>query len=796
MTEPTVVRKHPDAECEKCDLYDDGVFVPSKHPVSLGMPKIAVVGEAPGLQEAAKGEPFIGPSGRLLNTVLEHHGIKREEVFLTNACLCRPRSNATPSAVAVAACGKRLIREIEDAGVDVVLSLGNTPSRYLLGTKKGILETRIGPRRPAYRADVEIVPTVHPAYCLRNGDAFADFLFDVGKVKAPVSSWTAPEWASVDDEEGALHVLAQLTSSEYPKLVVDIETGIDKDKQFDHPNHFQMLCVGFCYAKGKCVVLGENALKSEKVLAALKALLGTKKKFKIMQNGKFDCSGLYPLIANVDVDGDTMLAHYVLDERPGGHGLEKLGIELLGAPDWKHEIAPYLGENKNYANIPRPILYKYNAYDDAVTWDLWELFEKELDKPVVDPDRAMEGFKTLRGLHDFLVRAANQLKFVELNGITFDRAYSLDLSKEFTDELMELEEKINEVVGVEYDARLGGINPRSPQQVTRYLHDKKIRVRDTAKETLERLRTRYSDSSEVGQFLDLLLRHRYQTKRHGTFIKGLRSRTYRGRVYTTYLLHGTTSGRLASRNPNLQNVVRDKRIRNQFTASREGYVLGQADFKQAEGRVITVEAQDEYLRDIFSDPDRDLFDELGKDLYQHEPPFHKEERIRVKAYFYGLGYGRTHYSIAQEYKIPVGEAEEGVRVFKSLIPATVQWQLETQQQILDGKDLMTAFGRSRRFMLITNENRDDVLKEGLSFKPQSTSSDICLSAFIRLRPMLRGIAWFRLLIHDALVWECKEEDKEAVAATVRRVMIEEAAKYTTYVPFDVDISYGTRWGEL
>lgn len=795
MTDPTVVRKHPDAECEKCDLYEDGVFVPSKAPVSLGMPKIMAVGEAPGLQEAAKGEPFIGPSGRLLKVTLDHHGINPDEVYLTNACLCRPRSNATPSPTAVAACGKRLVKEIDETGVDVVLSLGNTPSQYLLGTKKGILATRVGPRRRAYRTDVDVVPTVHPAYCLRNGDAFADLLLDVGKLTAPTTNWTPPEWRTVDDEEGALHVIAQLASAEYPKLVIDIETGIDKDKEFVHPNHYQMLCIGICYAKGKVVVFGENACSSKLVLENLKRLFS--QKFLIAQNGKFDCEGLYPLIGNVDIDGDTMLAHYCLDERRGGHGLETLGVELLGAPNWKNEIDPYLGEGKNYANIPRPILYKYNAYDDAITWDLWELFEKELDKPVSDPDKAMEGFKTLRGLHDFLVRAGNQLKFVELNGVAFDKKYSLDLSVEYTSELAELEEKIDQVVGDKaYDVRNGGINPRSPKQVKEFLYDHGIRVKDTAADTLERLQPKFSPHSEVGQFLSLLLDHRFKTKRHGTFIKGLRSRTYRGRVYTTYLLHGTTSGRLASRNPNLQNVVRDKRIRNQFTVTKEGNVLGQADFKQAEGRVICTEARDEYLQTIFCDPDRDLFDELGKDIYQHEPPFHKEERIRVKAYFYGLGYGRTHYSIAKEYDIPVMEAEEGVRIFKSLIPATVKWQQETQQQILDGKDLVTAFGRSRRFMLITNENRDDVLKEGLSFKPQSTASDICLSAFVRLRPMLRGIAFFRLLIHDALVWECKEEDKEMVAEMVRRVMLEEAAKYTTYVPFEVDVTYGTRWGEL
>ena len=612
---------------------------------------------------------------------------------------------------------------------------------------------------------------------------------------ANVATWSAPEWRTVDDEEGALHVIAQLATDAYPKLVVDIETGIDKDREFVHPNHYQMLCIGVCYAKGKVVVFGENACASKLVLEALKQLFANK--FLIAQNGKFDCEGLYPLIGNVDIDFDTMLAHYCTDERRGGHGLETLGVELLGAPSWKAEIDPYLGEGKNYANIPRPILYKYNAYDDAITWDLFEFFERELDQPVVDPDKAMEGFKTLRGLHDFLVRAGNQLKFVELNGVTFDKRYSLDLSVEYTGELTELEEKLDEVVGDKaYDVRGGGINPRSPKQVKEYLYDKGIRVKDTSKDTLERLQPKFAPTSEVGTFLSLLLDHRYKTKRHGTFIKGLRSRTYRGRVYTTYLLHGTTSGRLASRNPNLQNVVRDKRIRNQFTASKEGNVLGQADFKQAEGRVICTEAKDEYLQTIFCDSDRDLFDELGKDIYQHEPPFHKEERIRVKAYFYGLGYGRTHYSIAKEYDIPVNEAEEGVRIFKSLIPATVRWQQETQQQILDGKDLVTAFGRSRRFMLITNENRDDVLKEGLSFKPQSTASDICLSAFVRLRPMLRGMAFFRLLIHDALVWECKEEDKETVAEIVRRVMLEEAAKYTTYVPFEVDVTYGTRWGEL
>lgn len=800
MTEVNdVKRKHPLAECENCSLYERGVFVPTKQPtgtVALGMPRIGIVGEAPGFQEAQRGVPFTGPSGKLLDRVLDYHGIERDEVLLTNACLCRPPDNATPEPSDVAACGKRLVAEIQEAAVDRILALGNVPSKYLMATNKGITSARIGPRRETYRIPgTEIVPTVHPAYCLRHGDAFLDLVTDVGKLHLDPTPWTPPEWNVVDDTEGALHVISQLQSTEYDKLVVDIECGIDKDGSFDHPNHYQMLCIGVGYAKGKAIVFGEEALKDELVLKNLGNLFRAKK--IIEQNGKFDNGGMYPIMGNINVWFDTMLAHYVLDERPGGHSLETLGIELLGTPDWKHEIAPYLGENKNYANIPRPILYKYNAYDIAITWDLFEMFAEKLKRPVVDPDRAMDGFKTLRDVHDFLCRASNELKFMELNGITFDKEYSRQLSEEYLGELSTLEEDLNATLdGKDYDARFGGINPRSPKQVKEYLYDQGIRVQSTDADTLTRLKARAKPGTPHYEFLDKLLQHRYKAKRHGTFIAGIRKRTYRGRIYTTYLLHGTTSGRLASRNPNLQNIVRDNRIRQQFTVSKPGNVLVQGDFKQAEGRVITTEAQDEYLRDIFADPERDLFDELGRDLYHHEAPFHKEERIRVKAYFYGLGYGRTAYSIGQEYGIPLLEAEEGVALFKDLIPQTVKWQLETQQKILDGEDLMTAFGRSRRFMLITKENRDDVLKEGLSFVPQSTSSDICLSAYIRLRPMLRGRAFFRLIIHDSLTAECAEEDADYVGQVMAQVMVEEAAKYTSYVPFEVDITTGRHWGEL
>ena len=800
--------KHPLANCGECPLREGTAYVPTKKPE--GTPSgIAVVGEAPGFQEAGRGVPFVGPSGKLLNRVLEYHGIDRQTVTLTNAVLCRPPDNSTPPKLAVQACSKRLVADLE--GHDRILALGNTAAQPLLNTTIGITSLRVGPRRPAKMPGVnaEVVPSVHPAACLRSGDRFPDLVTDVGKLRGTFKTWEPPTYIVLDDEESALSAVEQLHAmadrGDVDRLYLDIEAGIDKDNSFDHPNRYELLCIGVGYAKGKVAVFGEEALAYKNPMGVRTVIEALKKLFNRLklaaQNGKFDLAGLYPVFGNLMLWFDTMLAHYVLDERPGGHGLGIMGRELLGTPDWKHEIARYVAGGKSYANIPRPILY--NAMDVGIGWDLMERFEAELEREIeAQPeDQLLPQFKKLRDVHDFLVAASNELKFPELNGIAIDVPYSRSLSQEFLGEMGEMREKFDELVGKDYDKK-GGINPNSPKQVKTYLEDNGIQMGSTDADHLKKLQEllptriiRKPELAPVLDFVELLLEYRKIAKKHGTFVKGIRERLYRGRVYTTYLLHGTTSGRLASRNPNLQNIIRDKRIRRQFVVSKPGNVFVHCDFKQAEGRVITTLAQDEYLRGVFCDEDRDLFTELGKPLYGVEE-LDKEQRVRVKAYFYGLSYGREAFSIAAEYKLPVPEVEQGLKDFFEIIPDVARWQSGIKKRILDGKDLITPFGRSRRFMLITKENQKDVLNEGLSFLPQSTASDICLSAFVRLRPMLRGKAFLRLTIHDAIVAECAEEDKEEVGATIQRVMREEGAKFTNYVPFAVDVTYGTDWGSL
>jgi DNA polymerase I-like protein with 3'-5' exonuclease and polymerase domains len=675
------------------------------------------------------------------------------------------------------------------------VALGGTSASTLVDGGGNISRLRVGPPKAPVpqllvgrtEAPPRVIPTWHPAYCLRNPDAFPTLVSDLGKLKDREQvAWSPPEWRSVDDPDTAIKVLQSLMGTS--DCVVDIEVGIDKDESFDHPNEFDLLCIGIGYARGKVVVLGQPGLADGEVLVHLRKFLRSVN--IVAQNGKFDLAGLYPHLGGLELGFDTMLASYVIDERPGGHGLGILGIEKLGTPEWKHEIKQYIPKKGNYADIPKEILYRYCAYDVAVEWDLKEYFERRLEeesnpKDWPYPDRP---YRSPRDVHDMLVKISNQLMYPELNGITVDREYSKQLSGEFLERLGKIEERINLVCETE-------LNPRSPKQIRKWLTTKNIHVDSTDVNTLEPLLDRLPPRSRARAFIETLLLHRRQQKLYSTYVKGIGQRTYRGRVYTTYLLHGSTSGRLASRNPNLQNIVRDKAIKRQFVVSKPENVFVYADFKQAEGRVIATLAQDDYLQSIFKDPTRDIFKELGKDLYGRTE-LSKDERVRVKAFFYGLSYGREAYSIATEYGLSVHETQRYLDKFMRLLRATAKWQGDVRARVLSGKDLVTPFGRRRHFWLITEENKKDVLNEALSFLPQSTANDICLDAFVHLRPLLRGLGFVRLLIHDSITVECGTDKVDKVSNLLREEMLAAGRRFTDYVPFSVDLSVGKHWGEL
>lgn len=761
-------RRHPLAECENCTLK-----TPDCQPVYTSGPEDSttiIIGEAPGYNETRTQEAFTGISGELLNRVLSHVGIDRNTCKVTNACLCRPPDNRTPNKSEIAACRPRLLADVE--GTTTVISLGATAATSLAGSPVKITQFRAGP--PKDLDGKKWIATIHPANCLRTPDNFPHLVADLEKVNAVTIKVEPPTYKVIDDADTALKAFRELRERT-DRLVIDIETAFDKDVSFEHPNHSELLCIGIGYGPGKVIVVERNALQHKAVTTELGRLLASKK--VIAHNGKFDIKALLKYNSSIRLWFDTMLASYVLDERGGTHGLKYLAKELLGAPDWDSELKKY----KTWAEIPPDILDKYNAYDVSCTWDLYERFQAQLH---VDLDQ--------RDLHDFLVKASNVLMFSEMRGINIDAERMQIVGDRTKQDLDKLDEALQKFVK----------NPRSPKQIKEALSFLEIDTESTDKDHIKEIMDATTDSN-VFTFCTLLLEYRNLQKLYGTYIKGLDSRTFEGRVYPNFLLHGTTTGRLSCRNPNLQNIPRGSSIKSLFVPT-EGNTFVQADYSQLEYRVVTTLAQEPFLAEIFRDPSRDVFGELASSMFGVD--WTKAHRQIVKRVVHGSNYGMGKVKMAEQ--INADAFQMGVtgdytpqqaaafqQQYFANIPKVREWQKQTTVDLKKAGELVTAFGRHRRFPLITNDNKHDVEKEGLAFVPQSTGSDICLSALITLATE-HGLD-IKLPVHDSIMVECDGADAADVARTMEKVMMQAATDWNNYVPFSVEVKQSNdSWGEL
>jgi len=272
----------------------------------------------------------------------------------------------------------------------------------------------------------------------------------------------------------------------------------------------------------------------------------------------------------------------------------------------------------------------------------------------------------------------------------------------------------------------GGVNPRSPLQLKKVFKDFGMFTQSTDAPTCKLIIEMKGANSPIGRFCTTLLEHRKGSKDYGTYVEGIRKRIYQGttRVYPSFLLHGTTEGRLSCRNPNLQNIPRKSAIRRLFVPTKKENVFVQTDYSQAELRVLCWLAGDRYFTDIFNEGLRDVFDELSENVLFPQYPkattdkeFFKEVRSKwVKPYVYGLAYGRTEYGISGDIEIGLSldEARDLMEKFFVVIPEIVQWQKDIKRLVSEGNDLVTPFGRHRRFHLITKQNHDDIMRQALA----------------------------------------------------------------------------------
>ena len=761
-----------------------------KDPVNLQHNDVVLVGEAPGALEIAKGIPFVGQPGDLLERSCALVGLPTfRSMYITNALMCRPPAGQIKKE-AIFRCSPRLQAELKVVNPKLIIALGTTAIQSVMGDSSLKITQCHGVAMSWNNAIV--IPALHPAAVLRAVGEYKSFVTDLFKGKQMLDGVKAydagsPEYfvpQSLYEVQRAMEYLIRRGIRQKNFIVgADIETG----------DHNRILCLGVCYQKN-CVIIFK-----EEFIPFLAPLLSSQYIKFCWHNGQYDTSFFWWMKILARIDHDTILLQYCLNEHEGDKALELLATRYLGIPNYKGGPKLYTKKGDvGYESVPTHILWAYLAKDCDYTFQLAYILGPRVER---DPD-----LKKL--YYDLLLPASNFLRRVSSNGLYPNYGYIEQLREEFIQEEERLEDKIIDAVQhlwnpEEYRRDTGAgpsakemFKPSSPKQLKWMLFTKmglvnKTRKKgSTDKEVLKSLEGKHP-------VIPLLLDLRSATKTRGTYIDGTVKRVaVDGRVHSFFTLYKTVTGRLSSRNPNLQNIPRESRIKQIFCAA-PGNVLIEADYKGAELRVLAYLSGDKSLTQVFVDG-RDPHVEVAIELYGKD--FTDDQKIRAKAVNFGIAYGRTEFSLAREYNISLNEALAMIDKWSHMYPQAWEYLLQCDEDARTGKVLVTPFGRKRRFGLITQEKLNELENEARNFRVQNIASDLNLLSSMNMEIPL-SLHNFKLvnLVHDSIVSEGPYDLDliRTVSERMKATMSASPKKYLgTDIPFVADIKIGQTWGAL
>jgi len=579
--------------------------------------EIVLVGEMPGQNEVNERRPFVGMSGDLLNNTLKLVGLTRDQVYIANAVMCRPHANVTPTATSIDACSGRLHAEL-DACVNkkVIVCMGTSAIRGVTGKSDSLMKA-LYKIEWSERFRCWVTYCYHPAACFRNPALFNDVYDSFVRVAEVVRGefqldHTPTVYRVVESEAECIEALRTVQA-------LPAETIIGSDIESDSLDWTvtPILEIGFSWEHGRAVVIPWERGAEEPVPVKWRLADGSHAWYELQRtlemrhlkylwhNGAFDMQPIRRRGIRARIDQDAMLLHYVLDERSssageskddqggaaGHHDLKMLARRYCNAPDWTDELRRYIkNRNTPWSAIPAPVRNKYHAYDCDYTRRLYYVLLARLQREW-EMEPSPNGYPPpITVYHNILIPATNRIADIEMHGVRIDRPYLDGLYTRVEGQIVTNEQALRLSVG-EPD-----LNFNSPQQLGVVMYDKlglhcHKRTPTGARSTDEESLGFHSGNA----FVKGLLQHREYQKRFGTFIKGIKIRlSPDDLIHTSLLLHGTPTGRLSSRDPNLQNIMRDDEIKRMYIP-RDGYLYFEADRKQLEVRVAAMYSRDPEL---------------------------------------------------------------------------------------------------------------------------------------------------------------------------------------------------------
>lgn len=775
-----------------------------------------IIGESPGREEVKKGLPFVGPSGYVLDFSLKQTQEYPAPLFM-NAMQCSPPmgddKNEEIMVAGVIACRERVLAELAKAPRRVILALGTPALHAITGDYNLKITQQRGKVIPTPLASVGVVPSVHPAFLMRGGTGatFQQYMRDVQYAQSLVNGGTTKKPPDVAYEimrdERDIHDVAEYFRSlgKGHPIAGDYETSGFSPRS-DRP-----LTLGFAPFADEVYCVPEHLLPFSRPLFQTEASY-------IWHNGKFDVQFAWANgIPEARVDEDTMLLSYALDENGGIHDLEQVSSDWLNSPNWKSVLDDYLPKkNTSYEVIPRDVLMYYMALDIGNTRAAFDIL-----RPMVRKDPKLELLYTKT-----LIPASKFLAKMEGVGLKVDMERVAENEKSY---LAEIDKYKREFFAFTAPFPQSGYTDKlinSPKQMTRFLYDdlgiKPFKGRRTTdRKVLEKL-----PSHPV---IDVLFKARKVAKEYGTYVKSIKTNIdVDGRVHATYLLHGTKTGRLASRAPNLQNVPRNPQIRGQYVAD-VGRRFLEPDLNQAELRVLACLSNDPGLCYIYETAGMSLHEEMRAGIWgkpsdwsskqvdeylrkfnltpetrfgeKGEDRILEEQKMRAKAVNFGIPYGRSAQSIGEEFGITAKEAQGWINTWFKKFPQAHAFLEQCRAAPAAGKVLVSPFGNKRRFGVVGRERLDGMMNEASNFPMQCSASHSNLHAAMELEELLREKydSYSANLVHDSNLTDCPDDDEivTEVAKLLIRKMEEVPAKWGfTRIPFVADAKMGYRWGSL
>ncbi|WP_025151493.1 DNA polymerase I [Morganella morganii] len=533
-----------------------------------------------------------------------------------------------------------------------------------------------------------------------------------------------------------------------------------------------------------------DQLLTEQVLRVMKPILEDEKIRKIGQNLKFDRG----IMENYDVElrgiaFDTMLESYVLNSVAGRHDMDSLADRHLNYKTTTFEDIAGKGKKQlTFNQIPVEEAANYAAEDADITLLLHQALYPQL-----------EAEKSLLHVYqDIEMPLVPVLSRMERTGVLIDANVLAAQSVELTARLDELEKQAFTIAGEEF-------NLSSPKQLQTILFEKLNLpvVKKTpggAPSTNEEVLEELADNHELPR---VILEHRSLSKLKTTYTDKLplmvdpKTR----RVHTSYHQAVTATGRLSSRDPNLQNIpVRTdegRRIRQAFIA-RDGYCIMAADYSQIELRIMAHLSQDKGLLKAFAE---------GKDIHRATAAevfgvplddVTADQRRSAKAINFGLIYGMSAFGLARQLGIPRGEAQRYMDLYFERYPGVLEYMARTREHAAEKGYVETLEGRRLWLPEINSRNgmrRKAAEREAINAPMQGTAADIIKKAMIAVDDWLQKEnidALMIMQVHDELVFEVRKEQQAEMAEKIRGLM-EAAMKLD--VPLKVEAGVGANWDE-